>query len=247
MFVKFATEATFARQVLRAPLPVLALFGLRSCPARRAMQPRLAQIVASHGDRLLLRVALIDDAALLAEQYAVSASPTLIIFQHGEPQGRAVGFLPTGLLQLLIEEVLTDGLNGHDFWSPVEEALEDLVLIPLLQSWGFSVRRQVSCLIGKARRGRIDLLVYEGEQLLTLIESKRHLRSEWELQQAVRQTQAYAQALDLRFFVVAAPAGLWLYRCDGENNHLVRYFTSLELDRDPQPTLQFLRAFLPLR
>lgn len=244
----FATESTFASQVLRAPLPVVVLFGLRSCAGRRAMQSLLADYVAAHPDRLLLRVALLDDAPLLAEQYAIAASPTVIVFQHGEPQSRAIGFLPAGLLQLLINEVLADGLSGADFWSPLEEALEDLVIIPLLHSWGFVVRRQVSCSIGNMqRRGRIDLLVYEGEQPLTLIESKRHLRSEWELQQAVRQAAAYARALDLTSFVVAAPAGLWFYRRDNEANHLVRYVTSLELAQKPRSLRQLLRSLATTR
>ncbi|NJM08422.1 DUF1501 domain-containing protein, partial [Candidatus Gracilibacteria bacterium] len=166
--VTFLSEANFGPQVLRAGLPVLVLFGLRNCPARRAMQALLAESVARHTDLLSFKVALVDHAPLLAEQYGVTASPTLIVFQHGEPQGRTVGFLPAGLLQLLVKETLDGELSDDRYWSPIEEVLEDVVLIPLLHSWGFSVRRQVSCSLNGARqRGRVDLLVSEQETRTT--------------------------------------------------------------------------------
>jgi thioredoxin 1 len=239
------TEATFARRVLRAELPALVCFGTRPCPGRRALALALERCAAAQRGRLLVASVLLDRAPLLAEQFGVVASPTLMAFQHGERQGQVIGFIPEGLLQLLADEVAAGAVMGDSFWSPVEERFEDLVLIPLLQRWGFRFERQAPCALAgdlKERRGRIDLLVYAGPQArpLTLIESKRQIRGEQELRQAAAQASAYAESLGLASFVVAAPRGLWIYRRDGERCTCVAHLSSLELHQAPERPRQLL-------
>lgn len=233
------TEASFARHVLRAELPALVCFGTRACPGWRAMRPALELLSERHRGRLVIATLRFDNAPLLAEQYWIGVSPTLVAFEHGDPQGQAVGFLPAGLLELLAEDMLAGKVTGGQLWSPVEERFEDAVLIPLLAGWGLGVERQVTCALparNRAQRGRIDLLVRAGPDgaPLTLIESKRQIRSDAELWQAAQQAAAYAASLDLPSFVVAAPRGLWIYRRDGEGIRCVRHLTSLELHQGPE-------------
>lgn len=237
------TEATFARRVLRAEGPVLVCFGARACPGLRAMRPALARVGAAHAGRLQIATVLLDRAPLLAEQYGVHVSPTLMVFAGGERQGQAVGFLPEGLLELLADEAARGLVAGDRFWSPVEERLEDAVLIPLLASQGLGVRRQVACALPGAQRGRVDLLVDDGPggPPLTLVESKRQIRGDDELQRAALQAAAYARALGLGSFVVAAPRGLWLYRCDGAGFRCLRHLSSLELAAAPEQLAGLLR------
>lgn len=236
MPMRFATESTFGRQVLRADSPVLVCFGARSCPGRRALAPALERLAAAYMGRLRVTTLLLDDAPLLAEQFGVAASPTLMLFAHGERQAQAVGFLPEGLLRLLVDDVLAGVAAGDLFWSPVEERFEETALLPLIAGWGFGVQRQAPCaLTGPALRGRVDLLLFErpGGPALTLIESKRQIRGESELQAAARQAAGYARSLDLPSFVVAAPRGLWIYKRLGERSQLVRQISSLELHEAP--------------
>jgi len=91
--------------------------------------------------------------------------------------------------------------------------------------------------------GRIDLLVYDDPQArpLTLIESKRQISADADLQQAARQATAYARSLALASFIVAAPRGLWSYRSDGEAFRCVRHVSSLELHEAPERLHQLLR------
>jgi thiol-disulfide isomerase/thioredoxin len=239
------TEATFGRQVLRAALPVLACFGTRACPARRALLPALERVALRYAGQLLVAMVLVDDAQLLVEQYGVAASPTLMLFQGGDRQGQMVGFIADGLVDLLAEDVMLGAVAGDGLWSPLEERFEDVVLIPLLQRWGFTFQRQVACaLAGKSQpqRGRIDLLVYAQPDALplTLIESKRQIRGEQDLRQAQAQAVAYARALALPTFVIAAPRGLWVYRDDGARSVCVQHVTSLELHQTPDRTQQLL-------
>jgi thioredoxin 1 len=239
------TETTFTQQVLRATLPVLACFGMKTCPARRAMQSALEGIAPTCQDRLLIAMVIVDRAPLLTEQYGITASPTLIVFQDGEPQGRVVGFIPDGLVQLFVDDVARGAVSGNRFWSPVEEIFEDAVVIPLLQRWDFSFRRQVPCATTRGSRqyrGRVDLLVYDHPlaQPITLIESKRQIRGDQDLQQAIAQAASYARGLWLSSFVVAAPRGLWLYRRNGEHVTCVKHFTSLEIHQKPDLPQQLL-------
>ena len=89
------TDATFARHVLRAELPALVCFGAQLCPARRALLPALARVADQYRGRLLAAMALVDRAPMLAEQYGVVASPTLMAFRHGDRQGQVIGWVGT--------------------------------------------------------------------------------------------------------------------------------------------------------
>lgn len=238
------TEATFGRRVLRSALPILVCFGTRACPARRALLPALERAETAHGGQLLVASVLVDQAPLLAEQYGVVASPTLMVFQHGERQAQVIGFLPEGLLQLLADEVAEGALAGDRFWSPVEERFEDNVLIPLLAGWGFAFERQAPCALPgrQQQRGRIDLLVYDPARThpFTLIESKRQISGDDELKRAAAQATAYARSLGLGSFVIAAPRGLWLYQHHAGGYACAAHLTSLEIHRTPErPRLLF--------
>lgn len=238
-------EATFARRVLRSPIPALACFGARACPGRRALLPALERVAVAHSGRLLVAAVLLEQAPLLAEQLGVMASPTLMVFEGGDRQGQVVGFIQEGLLGLLAEEAANGAVRGDSFWSPVEERFEDSVLIPLLARWGFIAQRQVACALpgrNRAQRGRVDLLVYESAAgaPLTLVESKRHIRGEDELGRAAAQAAAYARSLGLPSFVVAAPRGLWVYRRSGERHACVAHYTSLQVHQAPDAPRQLL-------
>jgi hypothetical protein len=236
--------------VLRADLPVLVCFATRPCPGRRALAPALERIALAYAGRLLVASVLVDAAPLLAEQYGVVVSPTLMIFQYGDRQGQAVGFIPAGLVDLLAEEASLGAVAGDMRWCPVEERFEDVVLIPLLQDWGFVFRRQAPCALAGSQapqRGRIDLLVYEHLHgaPLTLIESKRQIRGDQDLRRAAAQAAAYATALSLPSFVVAAPPGLWIYRHTRGDTRCVAHVTSLELHRAAERPRQILLQLRP--
>jgi hypothetical protein len=111
-----------------------------------------------------------------------------------------------------------------------------VVLIPLFAQWGWTVQRQAACALGDKQRGRIDLLVFDhaDAQPITLVESKRAIRSAYELQQAVAQAQGYARSLGLPSFLIADPQGIRVYRCDDAQAVCVRQFTSLDVHHSPE-------------
>jgi thioredoxin 1 len=233
------TESNFGRYVINAPLPVVALFGSRACPASRALRPLLNELATLYAGSIRFATINADQSPLLAGQFGLQITPTLIVVQHGEIATRVVGFVSPELLRLLCEQVASATLPRDPFWSPVEATFEDVVVVPLLDAWGFTYVRQAPC----PARGRIDFLVYDepGAPPLTLFENKRLLISEQALAQAAAQAHRYARALEIASFVVAAPPGLWIYDATAKAPVAVRRITSLELQQQPDEVPRMLR------
>jgi thiol-disulfide isomerase/thioredoxin len=236
------TESTFARQVLAAPLPVVVLFGVPACPASRALRPWLRELACAHAGQLRIATINVERNALIAEQFGVQATPELLVVQHGEVLTRVVGFLPAGLLRLLCEQVAAGALPPDPFWSPTEATFEDVVVLPLLDRWGFTYMRQAPC--PAPSRGRVEVLVYDPRlaRPVTLFENKRRMLSAQALGAAVQQAHAYARALRLPAFVLGAPAGLGVYASVDPQPVALRRVTSLELERQPEVVPQLLRS-----
>lgn len=242
-------ETTFARTVLAAAVPTVVLFGHEACSASTALVASLGEALITHKGSVAAGYVDVAVDPLLPEQYGVTATPTLVIFGHGEPLTRVVGFVPTGLLQVLLEQVARATLPRAAWWSPVEATLEDTVLLPLLDACELHYTRQVVCSVRRGnttRSGRIDILLHASPhaQPCALIESKRWLRSEHELHTAMTQALGYARALELDSFIVAAPAGLWYYRRDGRHALLTQRMSSLTLATQPDVATQALRALI---
>lgn len=243
-----ANESTFARRVRAAKVPVAVVFRAPGCEASRALVLCLARLAEQYAGRLVVLSVDIDRAPLLAQQYGVAVSPTLLVLEYGDELTRMVGFAPERLLRLLFDQVLAGELLPGLLWSPTEQDFEDAVIIPLLDAWGWSYRRQVSCKVQKGKttsHGRIDILAYadDASRPLTLFEAKRQIVHKAALQQAMTQAQGYAQALDLAMFVVAAPVGLWIYGLNTGKARLVEMFSSLDVAARPdivKRTLQWI-------
>jgi len=233
------TESTFGRHVLHAPVPVVALFGSRACPASRALRPLLHELASTYAGQIRFASIAAEHATLLAGQFGLQMTPTLIVVQDSEIVTRVVGFVSPGLLRLLCEQIAGAALPPEPFWCPVEATFEEIVVVPLLESWGLTYVRQAAC----PARARIDFLVYDDPTAppLTLFENKRQVASPQALAQAATQAHAYARALRLPSCVVAAPAGLWIYSSTTTMPVVVRRVTSLELQQHPDEVLQILR------
>jgi len=235
------TESNFGRYVINSPLPVVALFGSRTCAASRALRPLLHELATLHAGSIRFATINAEQSQLLAGQFGLHITPMLIVVQDGEIATRVVGFVSPELLRLLCDQIASGALPHDAFWSPVEATFEDVVIVPLLDAWGFTYLRQAAS--PRPARGRIDFLIYDGPNAppLTLFENKRQLLSSQALAQAAAQAHGYARALQLSSFVVAAPAGLWIYASTATAPVVVRQFTSLELQQQRASVPRILR------
>lgn len=227
------SEHTFSQHIRTVQRPMLVCFYSQSCPASQALIPLLEQ-VTRYPEQLDVVLVDVEAEELLAELYYATAVPTLIVFQHGEPVTRLVGFVAPGLLQFLVEQIRNRSVPHEWFWKPTEEVFEDTIVVPLLQKWNLHFIRQAPCkglADRRSSRGRIDFLVSftEGGMPITLIENKRRIADQKALHQAVRQAQHYAHALALHVFVIAAPVGLWIYKLHKNTPMLIKSFSSLQI------------------
>lgn len=233
-----ADETTFARLARASDAPIVVAFVASHCDASQALLPSLARMAERYAGQALVLRADVDQSPMLAEQYGVTATPTVLVVQDHEELTRMVGFAPELLVRLLFEQVIAGELIPGRMWSPVEQAFEDAVIIPLLDAWGWAYRRQAACPLRAGEtiaRGRVDILAYHDDAITprTLFENKRQIASSRALQQAAAQARSYAEGFGLGSFVVAAPAGMWVYWLDGGRAGLARSFSSLEIASDP--------------
>lgn len=226
-------DTSFRRHVLAARLPVVACFTSAECVASRELRRTLESLAPVYARRLGFVEADCEHATV-AGQFGVGATPTLLVFRDGDEVLRSVGFLPEPLLRLLLDDAAKATGERTRVWAPTEERFEDAVVLPLLETMGYEYTRQHQIVNWPrgARNGRIDVLVHDRRGLLTLVESKRALRSNSDLHQAAQQAERYARAMRLNSFLVAAPVGVWVYALRSKHATPEHAFSWLDLQTE---------------
>jgi hypothetical protein len=151
-----------------------------------------------------------------------------------------------------VRMIVEDGLS--------EEEFENRTVVPLLEKIGWdmarTVRRQhemdVKVGSGRPKRVRADFVGYRdafGSDVLLVIESKRHVRSDSELSIAVEQCESYAGKLRCGRFAVAAPEGIWVFDLKFPGQSEKRAFVAVNAVRDNEAIekLKPLIGYAPLR
>ncbi|HYB63378.1 MAG TPA: thioredoxin [Thermoplasmata archaeon] len=85
------TDATFEREVIRSPLPVVVDFYADWCAPCRVAEPLLRDLSAQLAGRVKFAKVNIDEAALVTRSYGIHSLPTYVFVQSGQEKGREVG------------------------------------------------------------------------------------------------------------------------------------------------------------
>src|SRR5215510_5247668 len=85
------TDASFAEEVLAAPLPVLVDFWAPWCPPCRVIAPILGELATEYAGRLTIAKLNTDDHPRTMAQFGVQGIPTLIVFKGGREVERLIG------------------------------------------------------------------------------------------------------------------------------------------------------------
>jgi thioredoxin 1 len=99
--VEHADQATFEDLVLRSEVPVLVDFYADWCVPCQMQASRLREFAEETSEARIVKVN-VDDNPELADRYAVSAIPTLLVFKGGKVTAEHVGLADKGQLRGLL-------------------------------------------------------------------------------------------------------------------------------------------------
>ena len=88
------TDATFAAEVERSPLPVVVDLWAPWCGPCRMVAPVIEELAAEMAGRVRFAKLNVDDNPATASRFGVRSIPTLLVLQGGREVDRIVGALP---------------------------------------------------------------------------------------------------------------------------------------------------------
>jgi thioredoxin 1 len=100
------TDASFDRDVLQSPVPVLVDFWGEWCGPCKAMAPMLDRMAAEYAGRLKIAKVELDRNQKTALACGVRSAPTLLLFKDGKVQATQIGLASRSQLVAMIERAL---------------------------------------------------------------------------------------------------------------------------------------------
>lgn len=85
------TDATFADEVIRSPLPVVVDFYADWCAPCRITDPVLRDLSAKLVGRVKFTKVNVDEAVVVTRSYGIHSIPTYLFLESGQEKGREVG------------------------------------------------------------------------------------------------------------------------------------------------------------
>jgi thioredoxin 1 len=104
--IRQVTDASFAADVLKSPLPVLVDYWAEWCGPCKMIAPLLNESASSYAGRLSVAKLNVDENTRIPSQFHVRGIPTLMLFKEGQPVATRVGAMSKSQLTAFIEDNL---------------------------------------------------------------------------------------------------------------------------------------------
>jgi thioredoxin 2 len=103
---RVVTDATFAAEVERSPLPVLVDAWAPWCAPCRMIAPVIDELAHELAGRVRMAKLNVDENPRTASRFGVRSIPTLLVFDGGREVDRIVGVQPKGEIERRLQGVL---------------------------------------------------------------------------------------------------------------------------------------------
>jgi thioredoxin 2 len=103
------TDATFAAEVERSPVPVLLDLWAPWCGPCRMIAPVLEELAGEMAGRVRIAKLNVDENQATSARFNVRSIPTLLILKSGREVDRLVGVLPKSEIKRRLEQALGSG------------------------------------------------------------------------------------------------------------------------------------------
>jgi thioredoxin len=100
------TDATFATEIERAPLPVLLDMWAAWCRPCLLMAPVLEELAVEMAGRVRVAKMNVDENPVTSERFKVRSLPTLLVFKDGREIQRLVGMQPKSAIVHQLEPIM---------------------------------------------------------------------------------------------------------------------------------------------
>lgn len=100
------TDATFAKEVLQSPIPVMVDFWAAWCGPCRMVAPDLEKIADTYAGKMKVVKVNVDENQMTAAKYSIQSIPSLFVFKNGQILEQQAGALPYPHLQRLAERAI---------------------------------------------------------------------------------------------------------------------------------------------
>ncbi len=99
-------DQNFEQEVIKSQQPILVDFWTEGCFPCSLLSPILEKLSGEFNGKFILAKVNLNEAPLIAQEYGIDRTPTVILFKEGKPVKGFIGVHPEGMIKEWLEKNL---------------------------------------------------------------------------------------------------------------------------------------------